>query len=254
MSLRQLVLVGIVMELCYLSFYCVAEGAGEVLLFIAVNVATFLLLSLIVWQMRRAKPPLRSENRIAQIILGMGLLFRVTLVPHGVVGSDDIYRYLWDGRVATSGINPFLYLPTDPHLSHLVTTDLPSKVNHPELHSVYPAVAQALFFVSYKIFGESAPGLKFLLVVVDCLTMLLLEASPRPEGLCLAPCSVCVVAASHSLFRTRRAHRCVGDSVSYPLSCVLPDTPSGPWGRRAWGGSTGETCPAAGGPFPAQNG
>jgi Glycosyltransferase family 87 len=174
MSLRQLVLVGIVMELCYLSFYVVAEGAGEVLLFIAVNGTTFLLLSLIAWRMRRAQEPPGSESRIALIILGMGLLFRLTLVPHGVVGSDDIYRYLWDGRVAASGINPFLYLPTDPHLSSLATADLPSKVNHPELHSVYPAVAQALFFVSYKIFGESAAGLKFLLVVVDCLTMLLL--------------------------------------------------------------------------------
>jgi len=187
MSLRQLVLVGIVMELCYLSFYFVAEGAGEVLLFIAVNVATFLLLSFIVWQIRRAQPSLGSENRIALIILCLGMLFRLTLVPHGVVGSDDIYRYIWDGKVAASGINPFLYLPTDPHLSHLVTADLPSKVNHPELHSVYPAVAQALFYISFKIFGESVAGLKFLLVVFDCLTIILLWKLLRERGSSVMP-------------------------------------------------------------------
>jgi alpha-1,6-mannosyltransferase len=172
MSQRLLIVVGIVMEACYLSFYFAVQGADEVLLFIAVNVATFLLLSFIIWRMKRAELP--PGNRIAVIILGMGLLFRLTLVPHGVVGSDDIYRYLWDGKVACSGINPYLYLPTDPHLSHLATADLPSKVNHTEMRSVYPAVAQALFFASYGIFGESTAGLKFLLVVVDFLTMLLL--------------------------------------------------------------------------------
>jgi hypothetical protein len=182
MSLRLLIVVGIVMEVCYLSFYFVVQGAGEVLLFIAVNAATFLLLSLILWRMRRPQPLRESENRIVLVILGMGLLFRLTLVPHGVVGSDDICRYLWDGKVACSGINPYLYLPTDTHLSHLATADLPSKVNHPETHSVYPAMAQALFFVSYRIFGESEAGLKFLLVVIDFLTMLLLWRLLRERG------------------------------------------------------------------------
>ena len=32
---------------------------------------------------------------------------------------SDIYRYVWDGRVAAAGINPYRYIPTDPQLETL---------------------------------------------------------------------------------------------------------------------------------------
>jgi hypothetical protein len=41
MSPRRLMLVGILMEFCYLSFYLTREGRGEVILFICVNVTTY---------------------------------------------------------------------------------------------------------------------------------------------------------------------------------------------------------------------
>jgi hypothetical protein len=170
------------MEVCYLSFYLAAESPGEVLLLIAVNIVTYGFLAFLIWPWRRLVSLTRTEHVTALLVFAFGVLFRLTLVPHGVVGSDDIYRYLWDGKVAASGVNPFLYLPTDPHLSHLATADLPSKVNHPELRSAYPAMAQALFFFSNKIFGESATGLKFLVVVIDCMTMLLLWRLLREQG------------------------------------------------------------------------
>ena len=165
----SLILAGVLMELCFLSFYIVSPGPGEVLAFIAVNVAAFLLLTVLLWRLRkRYEPPPR---RWLIPIAAFGVLFRLTLLPHGVIGSDDIYRYLWDGKVAAAGINPFAFTPTDPHLSGLGTADLPSKVNHPELRSVYPALAQLLFLVSHALFGDSVPGMKLLLTVMDCLTI-----------------------------------------------------------------------------------
>jgi alpha-1,6-mannosyltransferase len=164
-----LIVIGITMELCYLAFYCVSPGPGEVLLFIAVNVATFLLFSFLLWRLRKGRAI--APRSWVMLIAGFGLLFRLSLVPHGVIGSDDIYRYLWDGKVAAAGINPFAYTPTDPHLSGLATDDLPSKVNHPELRSVYPALAQVLFLTSHLLFGDSLWGIKFLLTAMDCLTM-----------------------------------------------------------------------------------
>lgn len=182
MSRRRLAFVGILMEVCYLSFYLAAESPSEVLLFIAVNIITYGFLAFLIWPWWRDATLTRTGHGTVLLVFAFGVLFRLTLVPHGAVGSDDIYRYLWDGKVAASGVNPFLYLPTDPHLSHLANSDLPSKVNHPELRSVYPAMAQALFFLSHKIFGESATGLKFLLVVIDCMTMLLLWRLLRERG------------------------------------------------------------------------
>ncbi len=164
-----LVVIGVMMELCFLAFYCVSTGPGEVLLFIAVNVATFLLLSFLLWRLRKGRAP--AGRRWVMLIAGFAFLFRLTLVPHGVIGSDDIYRYLWDGKVAAAGVNPFAYTPTDPHLSGLATADLPSKVNHPELRSVYPALAQLLFLLAHLLFGDSLWGIKLLLTFMDCMTI-----------------------------------------------------------------------------------
>jgi alpha-1,6-mannosyltransferase len=178
-SLRTglLVVIGVMMELCFLTFYCVSTGPGEVLLFIAVNVATFLLLSFLLWRLRKGHAS--AGRRWVMLIAGFALLFRLTLVPHGVIGSDDIYRYLWDGKVAAAGVNPFAYTPTDPHLSGLATADLPSKVNHPELRSVYPALAQLLFLLAHVLFGDSLWGIKLILTALDCLTMFFIWRSVR---------------------------------------------------------------------------
>jgi len=181
LPLWLLVAGGVLMELCFLSFYAVRSGPGEVLLFIAVNVATFLIISFLLILLRRSAEPAPCMWLIP--VVAFGVLFRLTLVPHAVVGSDDIYRYIWDGKVAAAGINPFAYTPTDPHLSHLATADLPSKVNHPELRSVYPALAQLLFVASHALFGDSAWGIKLLLVIIDSLTMMLiwLFVRERPD-------------------------------------------------------------------------
>ena len=179
LPLWLLVAGGVLMELCFLSFYAVRSGPGEVLLFIAVNVATFLIISFLLILLRRSTAP---RSWLIPVVV-FGAMFRLTLVPHAVVGSDDIYRYIWDGRVAAAGINPFAYTPTDPHLSHLATADLPSKVNHPELRSVYPALAQLLFVASHALFGDSVWGIKLLLVIIDSLTMMLiwLFVRERPD-------------------------------------------------------------------------
>jgi alpha-1,6-mannosyltransferase len=171
-SRGHLVAVGVMMEICFMTFYLPLTVPRQVLLFIAVNVVTFLLLSFIRWRLRARDEP--APPTLFLPVLAFGLLFRVTLIPHDAVGSDDIYRYLWDGRVAAAGINPFAYTPTDPHLSHLATSELPSKVNHPELRSVYPALAQALFLACHWLFGDVQWGIKLLLVIMDCLTMALI--------------------------------------------------------------------------------
>ena len=182
LPLWLLVAAGVLMEIFYLSFYAVPGGPGEVLLFIAVNVASFLVVSFLLVLIRRSAAPAPGTWLLP--VLAFGVLFRLTLVPHDVVGSDDIYRYLWEGKVAASGINPFAYTPTDPHLAHLATADLPSKVNHPELKSVYPALAQLLFLGSHELFGDSVRGMKLLLVIMDVLTMvfiwLLVRGRPDP--------------------------------------------------------------------------
>jgi hypothetical protein len=64
--------------------------------------------------------------------------------------SDDIYRYVWDGRVQLAGIDPYRFVPLDPALTFLRDAQLfppggPPAINRPGVHTIYPPGAQALF-------------------------------------------------------------------------------------------------------------
>ena len=58
--------------------------------------------------------------------------------------SDDLWRYLFDGRVGAMGLNPFSYAPANPKISW-VAPELVAQMNFPEMRTIYPPVAQGLF-------------------------------------------------------------------------------------------------------------
>ena len=173
MSIRRLVTIGFLMEACYGLLYAVDSIEGDLILFIAVNGATYLILAWAVWHCWIQEPGITRKAMLG-IILLFGMLFRFTLVPHAPVASDDIYRYLWDGRVAMNGINPYAFAPSDPRLALLATADLPSRVNFPWMHSIYPPFAQVLFVITAFLFGPSATGFKILLTLLEGLTLIVI--------------------------------------------------------------------------------
>ena len=59
-----------------------------------------------------------SRHAVAAII-GVAVAMRVAVVLAPPYLSSDIYRYVWDGRVTAAGINPYQYIPNDPHLAAL---------------------------------------------------------------------------------------------------------------------------------------
>lgn len=86
--------------------------------------------------------PDTARGRRAAWVLGVGArLALLPLLPHF---SDDVYRYLWDGHVAASGLNPFLHAPAHPALAPL-RTGWHALVNHPEVATIYPPGAQLVF-------------------------------------------------------------------------------------------------------------
>src|SRR5438128_3444001 len=64
---------------------------------------------------------LRSPDRppVLALILGTAVLLRLIALAAPVFLSDDINRYIWDGRVQAAGINPYRFIPTDPELARL---------------------------------------------------------------------------------------------------------------------------------------
>jgi hypothetical protein len=78
-------------------------------------------------------------------ILATGLAARALLLVPVVPLSDDLYRYLWDGRVANAGYNPFRWAPADPALAPLRDPEIWPRINHPDVPTIYPPVAQLAF-------------------------------------------------------------------------------------------------------------
>ena len=88
--------------------------------------------------------------------------------------SDDVYRYMWDGRVQQFGHNPYESAPADPALAHLHTASTalidPTSARLP---AIYPPAAQ-LFFRGVTTLHESVTMMVTAIVLCDLLTALVL--------------------------------------------------------------------------------
>jgi alpha-1,6-mannosyltransferase len=100
----------------------------------------------------------------------------------GPLGSDDVYRYMWDGRMQTMGINPYKYAADDKALSDFHTARLPRLVNHAEMKTVYFPLSQWIFCVGYALSGENVWGYQLLLFFAEALTIVGLFLLMRGPG------------------------------------------------------------------------
>ena len=125
--------------------------------------------------LRRGAPPERSH-----LILGAALVFRLTLWWSPATLSDDIFRYVWDGRVQLAGINPYLYAPSAPEVAHLRDA-LYQSVNHATIPTIYPPLAQ-LFFRAICALSATPAAFKLALLLCDWGLCLLLAHSLVRRG------------------------------------------------------------------------
>ena len=101
-----------------------------------------------------------------KVIVIAAAVFRLSLLFSIPALSDDIYRYVWDGRVQWAGINPYRYAPAAQELVQVRDALIFPKINHPELPTIYPPIAQIAFWVGYGISGGIL-GIKVLLTCAD---------------------------------------------------------------------------------------
>lgn len=108
------------------------------------------------------------------VILSIGLVLRLAAIAHEPLLSDDIYRYIWDGRVQGAGINPYLYLPTDSPLADLRDDTIFPNINRADYaHTIYPPAAQ-FFFAAVTRLGESTLVMRLAMIGCEAVTLLLL--------------------------------------------------------------------------------
>jgi alpha-1,6-mannosyltransferase len=103
----------------------------------------------------------------------IALILRVGLVFAMPNFSDDIYRFIWDGRLINMGINPFDFKPVyyfeNKLYTDVLTPELYQFLNSKNYHTVYPSVCQAFFSFAVCLFPKSIYGATLVIKTLVCL-------------------------------------------------------------------------------------
>jgi len=147
-----------------------SRGAADIVWFIKLALIQTVLYLIAAWLIVRA----RSARSTLLIVLALAGIFRLSIVFAPPYLSDDIYRYVWDGRVQAAGINPYRYIPADEHLQSLRDEEIYPKVNRRDYaHTMYPPAAEATYFLTTRI-SESVTWMKLTNVSFELITVWLL--------------------------------------------------------------------------------
>jgi alpha-1,6-mannosyltransferase len=120
------------------------------------------------------------SRRVVVIGLVLAAVWHIEFLRMPAGADDDIYRYVWDGRVQRLGHNPYIVVPSDPALAGLHTPETRT-LNHPDLPSPYPPGAE-LFFRGVTAIRESVFALKVAFIVCDLAIVLVLLDILRRSG------------------------------------------------------------------------
>jgi alpha-1,6-mannosyltransferase len=98
-------------------------------------------------------------------IFGFAMLFSAMLLPMRPTLSDDMYRYVWDGRVQANGINPYRYKSDAEPLRPLRDDTIWARMNRKNAVTVYPPGAELLFAALWRVIPDSILLFKLFMVV-----------------------------------------------------------------------------------------
>jgi alpha-1,6-mannosyltransferase len=124
-----------------------------------------------------AAPPAGFQRDVYAIV-ACALLFRLILLFSPPSLSDDIYRYVWEGRLVAAGLNPFSHAPDDPKLAHLRDAFVHPQINHREFSTIYPPLSLGLFGLTAHL-SPTVRAMNTTFLVFDVLTMLVLLQTLR---------------------------------------------------------------------------
>lgn len=122
------------------------------------------------WAATRDHGP--DQRRVLAIIAAGAIAMRLTMLLVEPYLSDDIYRYIWDGRVQAAGINPYRYIPAAPELQHLRDAAIYPSINRADYApTIYPPTAQ-MFFLLVTRLGESVLMMRLGLLLCEAIAIL----------------------------------------------------------------------------------
>jgi hypothetical protein len=175
----MLTVAGLVMGLCFAGMALLGDLRRQLVPFLVLYGLAYLAYAAAVWRLLRQP----RGRRALSLILALAVLFRgLLLFTSPPTLSTDVYRYIWDGRLANAGVNPYAHAVDSPLLDpfHSVQRAL---VDHSWMATPYLPTAQAFFAVVYALAPDSPLAFQVAAVALDLLTGLLVIDLLRRLGL-----------------------------------------------------------------------
>jgi alpha-1,6-mannosyltransferase len=205
------------MSTAAVSFGAPARGSGRILLLAALAVALVALTAVgpVLHQrlggwaligifaasaagaLAAARLSAHAHAGAALAVIAVGAVaMRAGALLHEPSLSSDVYRYVWDGRVAGAGINPYRFVPAAPELAVLRDPAIFPNINRASYATtIYPPVAQAIFLAVTRL-GDGVLVMRIAMVAFEAITCAALVALLRRLG---APATDVVLYAWHPL-------------------------------------------------------
>lgn len=121
-----------------------------------------------------------SKQKIV-LIFALALAGRLLLLSHEP--SDDVNRYLWEGKVLLEGFSPYHHAPDDAFLAPMAMKDpFYGGINHSNMTAAYPPLMISMFTVS-GLFWYHPLAIKAVMVFFDMGTLVFLVFLLAHRGL-----------------------------------------------------------------------
>ncbi len=119
-----------------------------------------------------------SVKKISYLLITIAALISIAGFLYGPPKlSNDVYRYMWDGLLMKSDINPYQYVPSEWKLHDLQEANMPlyRKVDWRDKFTPYPPLAQYIFVGAHDAYEKyGVPGGKFIFTIPILLSALFL--------------------------------------------------------------------------------
>ena len=127
---------------------------------------------------------IRRYERLPHVgvaVVAVAVAARLALLPAAPSLSGDLYRYVWEGRVLLHGGNPYRQSPDDPRLAPLRDREIYANVNHKDLATIYPPLAEAGFALVARL-SPTVAAFKVWIALHDLALVLVLVLCAKRRG------------------------------------------------------------------------
>jgi len=171
------IILALLSAVLYALLFVPGSDDPDVIRFLVISQLIFAVYLGLLYLCRRLGVNPVNNRRLWLMLIGIALLIRVvTYVGSDEQAwlSDDVYRYVWEGKLVLNGYNPYITSPRDMAGTMLADSTIYPHINHNWLPTIYPPLSEYLFVVAYSIGGDSLHGFKLLSFLFELATAMLL--------------------------------------------------------------------------------